>query len=85
MYVFGKVGSQRKREAQRIINGICKIQKVLIFVQLVNGINLSVYNVLARKNDVMYRLHVTKDNKFGYVPMSFKLMLVPSISYYHKF
>ena len=50
-----------------------------------NGVNLSIYNMLARKNDVMYRLHVTKDNKFGFVPMSFNLILMPSISYYHKF
>lgn len=50
-----------------------------------NGVNVSIYNVLARKNDVMYRLHLNRDNEFGYVPMSFKLILVPSISYYHKF
>lgn len=50
-----------------------------------NGINLSIYNVLARRNDVMYRLTLTDDDRFGYRPMSFMLRLVPSISYYHKF
>ena len=50
-----------------------------------NGINVSIYNVLARRNDVMYRLHINEDNEFGYRRMSFGLCLVPSISYYHKF
>lgn len=49
-----------------------------------NGINLSLYNVLARKNDVMYRLQFT-DGKYSYQPMAFFLRLVPSVSYYHKF
>ena len=50
-----------------------------------NGINVSVYNVLARRNPVMYRLHVTQKNKFAYAPLAFMLRVVPSISYYHKF
>lgn len=51
-----------------------------------NGINVSIYNVLARRNDVMYRLHISEEgDKFGYSGMSFGLCLVPSISYYHKF
>ena len=48
------------------------------------GVNFSLYNVLARKNDVMYRLKIEGD-RFAYAPMSFFLNLVPSISYYHKF
>lgn len=50
-----------------------------------NGINLSLFNVLARRNEVMYRLQVSEDERFGYMPMSFSLLLMPSISYYHKF
>ena len=50
-----------------------------------NGLNLSIYNVLARKNDVMYKLKINKSNQFAYQPLSFMLRLVPSISYYHKF
>ena len=50
-----------------------------------NGVNFSLYNVLARKNDVMYRLYVNKKNQFAYSGMAFMLRLVPSISYYHKF
>lgn len=50
-----------------------------------DGINLSIYNVLARKNEVLYRLHVTKDNKYAYVSLAFMLKFVPSISYYIKF
>lgn len=49
-----------------------------------NGINFSLYNVTARKNDVMYRLNV-RDGLYSYGPMSFFLRLVPSVSYYHKF
>lgn len=50
-----------------------------------NGVNVSVYNVMARKNPVMYRVHISKDNKFAYAPLSFMLRVVPSISYFHKF
>lgn len=50
-----------------------------------DGINLSLYNVLARRNDALYRLHVTKKNQYAYVPLSFLLKLVPSVSYYIKF
>lgn len=49
-----------------------------------NGINLSVYNVLARKNEVMWRL-VMKDGKFSFSPMTSFMRAMPSISYYHKF
>ena len=49
-----------------------------------NGINLSLYNVTARSNDVMYRLTV-RDGTYTYGPMSFFLKLVPSLSYFHKF
>ena len=49
-----------------------------------NGINLSVYNVLARHNDVMYR--ISKDEKgYSYSALSFFIQLMPSINYYHKF
>jgi hypothetical protein len=49
-----------------------------------NGINLSVYNVLARRNDLMYR--ITKDERgYSYGPIGFFIQLMPSISYYHKF
>ena len=50
-----------------------------------HGINLSVYNALSRRNDVLYRLRVTPENKYAYVPMGFLLELVPSVSYYIKF
>lgn len=49
-----------------------------------NGINLSVYNVLCRSNELLYRLFVYDDGyRFGPVSMPFNLM--PSISYFHKF
>ena len=49
-----------------------------------NGINVSLYNALARENDVMYRVRA-ENGKYSYRPMSFFLKLVPSVSYYHKF
>lgn len=49
-----------------------------------NGINVSMYNVLGRKNDVMYRLNM-KDGQYSYSNMVFFLRWVPSISYFHKF
>lgn len=50
-----------------------------------NGINFSLYNVLCRRNEVMYRLYISEDNNFAYRSMAFGLRLMPSISYYHKF
>lgn len=49
-----------------------------------NGLNFSIYNVLARENEVMWRLRVI-ENGFAYRPMSFFMKFMPSISYYHKF
>lgn len=49
-----------------------------------NGINLSIVNALARRNDIMYKLRI-EDGKFAYKYQSFILRVVPSISYYHKF
>ena len=55
-----------------------------------NGINFSVYNALACKNEIMWRMRVAKDKEkgglmFSYSPLSFYLQVMPSISYYHKF
>lgn len=49
-----------------------------------SGINVSLYNVLGRQNDVMYRLFL-KNGKYVYDKMVFFLRWVPSISYFHKF
>lgn len=49
-----------------------------------NGINLSVYNVLCRRNDVFYRLKLTEDG-FSFSKVAFFLRFVPSVSYYHRF
>ena len=49
-----------------------------------NGLNISVYNVLARKNEIMWRLNID-DGTFSYRPMAFFMRMMPSISYYHKF
>ena len=49
-----------------------------------SGVNFSLYNVMGRKNDVMYRLRYN-DGKYSYDRLGFFLRWVPSISYYHKF
>ena len=49
-----------------------------------NGLNLSVYNVLARKNEMLYRLFVGEEG-YHFGPVSMPLSLMPSISYFHKF
>ena len=50
-----------------------------------NGVNFSIYNVLARDNDLMYRVQIKPDGRYYFDRMCFFLQLVPSISYYHKF
>jgi hypothetical protein len=50
-----------------------------------NGVNLSVVNAFARKNDIMYKLKINKKNQFSYSYQSFVLSIIPSLSYYHKF
>lgn len=51
-----------------------------------NGINLSLYNALGRRNDVIYKMTFTEEKgKYAFRPMSFLLRFVPSISYYHRF
>ena len=47
-------------------------------------ISVSIYNVYARANDVMYRLAADED-AFAYLAMPFMLKIIPSINYYHKF
>lgn len=49
-----------------------------------NGINLSIYNILGRKNDIMYKIRID-DEGFYFTPASIPMVFMPSISYYHKF
>ena len=51
-----------------------------------NGINLSLYNVSSRKNDLFYYLRKKqKDGTVAYRPLSFIIRVLPSISYTYKF
>ncbi len=50
-----------------------------------SGLNLSVYNALARKNELFYTWRTTGDDSFVYQPVSFLVRIMPSISYYAKF
>ena len=50
-----------------------------------SGLNLSVYNVLGRKNELFYTWHTSGEDGFYFGPVSFVLRMMPSISYYAKF
>lgn len=50
------------------------------------GINLSLYNVTCRSNTLFYYIKTNKhDQTFAYLPMSFMLKVLPSLSYFCKF
>ena len=49
-----------------------------------HGLNLSLYNVLCRGNDLGYRMKVY-ENEFYYQHLSFMSFVLPSISYYCRF
>ena len=49
------------------------------------GLNLSVYNTFANRNELFWRIKKTDDNRFAYRPVSFVIKTLPSISYYIKF
>lgn len=48
------------------------------------GINISIYNVLCRKNEIYYGLRMSK-NGFKFRGISFLTNILPSISFYYKF
>ncbi len=50
-----------------------------------SGINLSLYNVTMHKNDLFYRLKVTKGNTVVYSPLRFVMPILPSVNYYYRF
>lgn len=50
-----------------------------------HGINISLYNVTCRKNDLFYRVKIKKNLSFAYKPLSFFMPILPSISYFCKF
>ncbi len=50
-----------------------------------SGLNASVYNVLGRNNEVMWKLDVNEQNEFYYRPVAYIMRIMPSISYYYRF
>ena len=50
-----------------------------------NGLNFSLYNATGRKNDVFYRIILEDGQRFSYRSMSYKIMFLPSIGYFHRF
>lgn len=48
------------------------------------GINLSVYNATARKNDLYYRLAV-RSGTFSYQPFVLNLSILPSVGVFYRF
>lgn len=49
------------------------------------GINISLYNISNRDNELFYYLSTHEDGSFAYRPVSFIIHTLPSISYYCKF
>lgn len=52
---------------------------------LTHGINFSIYNALARNNELSYRFYYREDGSFAYAPFSFALRLMPGIGWFCKF
>ena len=52
---------------------------------MTHGINFSIYNALARNNELSYRFDYRKDGSFAYVPFCFSLKLMPGIGWFCKF
>ncbi len=49
------------------------------------GVNLSVYNVMAHKNELFYYLSTKDDSRFAYKPVCFATDILPSVSFFCKF
>ena len=49
------------------------------------GINISLYNVTCRSNDLFYRVKFKQNKTFAYRPLSFFIPILPSVSYFCKF
>ena len=54
------------------------------FGRYTHGVNVSVFNVTAHRNECAYYLH-TKGGKYYYVPGASVIPVLPSVSYYCKF
>ena len=52
--------------------------------QMEHGINVSLYNVTSRENELFYKLKTRANGTFAYRPVSFVLRILPSISYFCK-
>lgn len=52
---------------------------------LTHGINFSLYNALARNNELSYRFDTREDGSFAYAPFCFALKLMPGIGWFCKF
>ena len=59
--------------------------KFAIFKTKESGLNLSIYNVLSRANQLYWIWKISKTGVLTYGPASFVVNVLPSISYYIKF
>lgn len=50
-----------------------------------HGVNISIYNATAHRNDLFYRIRTKKDGSFALRPVTFMVDVLPSVSYYCKF
>lgn len=53
--------------------------------RLTHGVNFSLYNALARNNELSYHFSYRDDGTFAYVPFSISLRLMPGIGWFCKF
>ena len=49
------------------------------------GLNFSIYNATAHRNDLFYRIRTRKNGSFALRPVTFMVDVLPSVSYYCKF
>ena len=79
---YGEHNARRLRPYARLdISVTCRFMKK---GRQENGMNLSVYNILCRDNEVGYKLRFNKEG-IAFTPDIMPLSFMPSISYYHKF
>ena len=50
-----------------------------------HGLTFSIYNATGRKNDIFYRINLSDDRKFSYRSIYYKIMFLPSLSYFYRF
>ncbi len=80
---YGERNSRRLKPYFRI--DLSAGYKTKLLTRFEHGVNVSIYNLTARKNELFYSWKYSERNGLTYVPKSFLVSILPSISYYVKF